>query len=154
MSGLQDLVGQSSQPYRFVVEEGKIAEFVRAVGATHPLFRDREAAVAAGLRGILAPPTFVAASAHWAPRDGGLSLGLDVKRVLAGGGEWQYFQPVCAGDELTVTMHVESVKEKQGSRGPMEIMRVRTDFERDGELVQVYANDIIQFAPVGGEKSA
>jgi len=154
MSGLRDLVGQSSKPYRFVVEEGKIAEFARAVGATDPLYRDREAAAAAGLRGILAPPTFVAASAHWAPSEGGLSLGLDVKRVLAGGGEWEYFEPVCAGDEITVTMHVESVTEKQGSRGPMGIMRVRTDFERDGELMQVYSNDIIQFGPVDEETSA
>lgn len=153
MSGLRDLIGQRSQPYRFVVEEGKLNEFARAVGATDPLYGDPDAAAAAGLRGVLAPPTFVAASAHWAPAAGGLSLGLDVRRVLAGGGEWQYFQPVCAGDELTVTMHVESVQEKQGSRGPMDIMRVRTEFERDGELVQVYANDIIQFGSIAGESA-
>lgn len=145
---LRDLIGQRSEPYRFVVEEGKIAEFVRAIRATDPLHHDRAAAEAAGLRGILAPPTFVAASQHWAPATGGLSLSLDLRRVLAGGGEWEYIHPVCAGDELMVTMSVESVVEKQGSRGQMGIVRVRTEFTRDGGLVQAYMNDIIQFGSI------
>lgn len=154
MSGLQDLVGQRAEPYRFVVEEGKIAEFARAVGATDPLHRDPEAARAAGLPGLLAPPTFVAASMHWAPAGGGLALGLDLRRVLAGGGEWEYLQPVCAGDELAVSVVVQSVTEKQGSRGPMAVIRVRTEFTREGELVQAYSNDIIQFGALEQEAAA
>lgn len=150
-SDLQSLVGQRSKPYRFVVEEGKVAEFAKAVGSTDPLHFDRGAAQEAGLSACLAPPTFVTVSSHWAPKDSGLSLGLDLRRVLAGGGEWEYLQPVCAGDELTVQMVVESVTEKEGSRGPMDILRLRTEFTRDEELVQVYSSDIIQFRPAKKE---
>ncbi|MFB7890661.1 MaoC family dehydratase N-terminal domain-containing protein [Microbacterium sp. NPDC056044] len=148
MSRLTELVGTAAQPFRFVVEEGKVAEFARAVQATDPLFRDAAAAADAGLSGVLAPPTFSTASAHWAGPESSPALGLDLKRVLAGGGEWEYLAPVVAGDELEAVTSVESVVEKQGSRGPMAVIRVRTDFSRDGEVVQRYTSNIIQFGAV------
>ncbi|MCR2799330.1 MaoC family dehydratase N-terminal domain-containing protein [Microbacterium sp. zg-Y818] len=148
MSRLSELVGTTAEPFRFVVEEGKVAEFARAVQATDPLFRDPAAAAAAGLSGVLAPPTFSAASAHWSAPASSPALGLDLTRVLAGGGEWEYLSPIVAGDRLEAVTTVESVVEKVGSRGPMAVIRVRTDYARDGEVVQRYTSNIIQFGPV------
>lgn len=150
--GLADMVGVTAPSFHFRVEEGKVLEFARAVQAAHPLYTDADAARDAGLSGILATPSFSAASAFWTTPEAAITsqLGLDLKRVLAGGGEWEYFAPVVAGDELTVTTSVASVQEKQGSRGPMAVIQLRTEFTRDGELVQTYTNNIIQFGLVAG----
>jgi hypothetical protein len=52
---------------RFPVEAGHILTFARAIGDDNPVYRDPEAASAAGLDGIIAPPTFVMGSAHFDP---------------------------------------------------------------------------------------
>ena len=51
----------------FPVEPGHILTFARAIGDDNPVYRDEEAALAAGLGGIIAPPTFVVAGAHFDP---------------------------------------------------------------------------------------
>lgn len=146
MTTRSHLVGQKGTPYRFVVEEGKVAEFVRAVHATEPLFSDREAAAAEGLSGVLAPPTFSVASSHWAVPGAVPDLQLDLRGVLAGGNEWEYLLPVVAGDELLATTEVESVTTKQSGRGPMTVIGLKTEFTRSETLVQVYRSTILQFA--------
>lgn len=144
-----DLKGREGTPYRFVVEEGKVAEFARAVQATDPLLVDRSAAIAAGLPGVLASPTFSVSSAHWAVPGAVPELGLDLRRVLAGGGEWEYLAPVTAGDELEVLMRVADVTRKESSRGPMTVIALESVFRRDGEVVQRYTSTILQFDPEG-----
>lgn len=139
------LVGKAGVPYRFVVEEGKVAEFANAVHAVDPLFRDADASADAGLSGILAPPTLAPASAHWAVPGAMPDLQLDLRGVLAGGSEWEYLSPVCVGDVLTVTSLVESVTRKEGGSRPMTIIALRTNFTRDGELVQIYRSTVLQF---------
>lgn len=52
---------------RFPVEAGHILAFADAIGDENPVYRDEEAAVAAGLEGIIAPPTFAVAGAHFDP---------------------------------------------------------------------------------------
>lgn len=150
MTDRSHLVGQSGTPYRFVVEEGKVREFAKSVRAVDPLFADAAAAASAGLPGMLAPPTFSVASAHWTVPGAMPDLQLDLRRVLAGGNEWEYLAPVSIGDELVVTSSVESVERKKSGRGPMTVITVRTEFARDGEIVQIYRATILQFD--GGEE--
>jgi hypothetical protein len=52
---------------RFPVEAGHILAFADAIGDENPVYRDEEAAMAAGLEGIIAPPTFAVAGAHFDP---------------------------------------------------------------------------------------
>jgi len=52
---------------RFPVEEGHILMFARAIGDLNPVFTDRDKAAASEVGGIIAPPTFVAASAQFDP---------------------------------------------------------------------------------------
>jgi acyl dehydratase len=52
---------------RFPVETGHILLFARSIGDANPLFTDAEAAAEAGFDGVLAPPTFVQASAQFDP---------------------------------------------------------------------------------------
>ena len=52
---------------RFPIETGHILLFARSIGDTNPLYTDDGAAAAAGYDGVLAPPTFVQASAQFSP---------------------------------------------------------------------------------------
>jgi acyl dehydratase len=52
---------------RFPVEAGHILLFARSIGDENPLYTDPDAAAEAGFDGVLAPPTFVQASAQFMP---------------------------------------------------------------------------------------
>lgn len=52
---------------RFPIEEGHILMFARAIGDPNPVYTDREAAAVTAVGGIIAPPTFVQASAQFDP---------------------------------------------------------------------------------------
>jgi acyl dehydratase len=52
---------------RFPVETGHILLFARSIGDANPLYTDTSAAAEAGFDGVLAPPTFVQASAQFDP---------------------------------------------------------------------------------------
>lgn len=52
---------------RFPIEEGHILTFARAIGDENPLYTDREAAAASEFGALIAPPTFVQASAQFDP---------------------------------------------------------------------------------------
>jgi acyl dehydratase len=52
---------------RFPVEAGHVLMFARAVGDPNPIYSDPEYAAASDVGGIIAPPTFVQASAQFDP---------------------------------------------------------------------------------------
>ena len=59
----------------FPVEASHILMFARSVGDENVVYTDAEAAKATEAGGIIAPPTFVQASAQFDPRRGGRSAG-------------------------------------------------------------------------------
>ncbi len=52
---------------RFPIEAGHVMAFARAIGDYNPVYFDPDAAVTAAAGGLLAPPTFVQASAQYDP---------------------------------------------------------------------------------------
>ena len=54
----KDAVGKQWQPVAYEVGVEKIREYARAVGEENPVHLDREAALAAGFRDVVAPPMF------------------------------------------------------------------------------------------------
>jgi acyl dehydratase len=52
---------------RFPIEEGHVLMFARAIGDMNPVYTDREKAASSELGGIIAPPTFLQASAQFDP---------------------------------------------------------------------------------------
>lgn len=135
--------------FRFVVEEGKIAEFARAVGDDNPAHRDPEAAAAQGFAAIPAPLTFSASSALWAQGPHPLAgLQLDLTRVLHGETELDIRRPLLAGDELTVEAAFVGTEEKQGRRGgQMRIHTIENTYrDANGEIVQVERRRLVETA--------
>lgn len=151
----EELLGAAGKPYEVRVEQGKVVEFARAVKASEPRNLDPGAARAAGYSGVVAPPTFSAVTGHWAPAGSGPDLGLDLRRVLAGGNEWEYFAPLCAGDVLTVSTRVSDVADKEGHQGRMTLLVLESEF-RDGagNLALLTRSTIIELADPGTEGAA
>ncbi|MEO5920101.1 MAG: MaoC family dehydratase N-terminal domain-containing protein [Pseudolysinimonas sp.] len=112
-----ELQGRSypaTSPY--LVGREKVREFARAVLATSPLNLDPDAARAAGYSDVVAPPTFpVVVQEHTlAQLLGDPDAGIDFSRVVHGDQRFTYTRPIVAGDELTATLTVTSVKSLGG----------------------------------------
>ncbi|MFI9239751.1 MaoC family dehydratase N-terminal domain-containing protein [Streptomyces cinnamoneus] len=114
----QSFVGRTypaTDPYE--VGREKIREFAEAIGDANSAYTDPEAARALGHPDVIAPPTFVFAITFRAAgvvlRDP--QLGLDYDRVVHGEQKFAYTRPVGAGDRLTVTSTIESIKSLAGN---------------------------------------
>src|SRR6202035_5001030 len=108
-----DYVGRTypvSAPYE--VSRVKIREFADAIGDPSPVYRDREAARAAGHPDVIAPPTFaiVISMASSARAVGDPGLGLNYAMVVHGEQRFEYARPIGAGDVLTATATISDIK--------------------------------------------
>ncbi|GAA1825619.1 FAS1-like dehydratase domain-containing protein [Agromyces salentinus] len=107
---LQGRVFPPAEPY--LVGREKVREFARAVFATNPVNLDVEAAQAAGYADVVAPPTFaVVVQEHTlAQLLAEPDAGIDFSRVVHGDQRFTSTRPIVAGDLLTATLTVASVK--------------------------------------------
>ena len=103
-----------TDPYEVGVE--KIREFADAIGDPNPLYRDAAAAKEAGYDAIIAPPTFPFVLTFQASRRmiEDPDLGIDYSRVVHGDQKFAHTRPVRAGDALTVTVTLETVRSAGG----------------------------------------
>jgi acyl dehydratase len=125
---------------KFPIEFSHIMMFARSIGDDNPVFNDPEAAAKSAVGGIIAPPTFVQASAQFDPNYflrpkvgqpwfGSGKEPTGIKREPGGGGggggggglhaeqHYEYHQPLRAGDVLTATTLPGKTWEKEGKRG-------------------------------------
>ncbi len=107
---LQGRVFPPTEPY--LVGREKVREFARAVFATNPVNLDPEAAKAAGYKDVVAPPTFpvVVQELTLAQLLAEPDSGIDFSRVVHGDQRFTSRRPIVAGDLLTATLTVSSVK--------------------------------------------
>jgi acyl dehydratase len=111
------LVGRSFPPTApYLVGREKIREFSRAVFSTSPLSEDVAAARAAGYSDLVAPPTFAVVvqelTLHQLLSEP--DAGIDFSRVVHGDQRFSFSRPIVAGDELTATLAVSSIKSLGG----------------------------------------
>jgi acyl dehydratase len=126
----------------YLVGREKVREFARAVLATDPLHFDVDAARAAGYADVVAPPTFaiVVQERTWALLLGDPDSGIDYARVVHGDQRFQISRPIVAGDELTATLAVTSVK-TLGGNAMVTAESVMTD--ADGEHVVTAVSSLV-----------
>ncbi|MGV8885500.1 MAG: FAS1-like dehydratase domain-containing protein [Microbacteriaceae bacterium] len=112
-----ELQGRAFAPTApYLVGREKVREFARAVYATSPIHHDPEAARAAGYSDVVAPTTFpvVVQEATLAQLLAEPDGGIDFTRVVHGEQRFSYARPIVAGDELTATLSVTSIKSLGG----------------------------------------
>jgi acyl dehydratase len=116
------------------VSRSSISAFATAVGESDPVHHDVTAARAAGHPDVIAPPTYPIVVAFDAMNAllGDPDVGIDLRHVIHAEQRFESVRPVRAGDELTATLTVESLR----STGGADIIATRTDLRTtDGEQV-------------------
>jgi acyl dehydratase len=142
------LIGELlSEPLSGVITAKEAQRFALAADDLNPLYFDEEAAKAAGHRTTLVPPIFLAWSLAPARpvsevredglyKSAGRRVALNVKRVMFGGEDWEFFEPVYAGDRITSETRLKSLEEKHGSSGPFVLQMTETTYtNQDGRVV-------------------
>lgn len=112
---VQGKVYPTTAPY--LVGREKIREFARAVLSAAQVHHDPEAARAAGYVDVIAPPTFAIVVQDLTLQQllADDEAAVDFSRVVHGDQRFRYQRPIVAGDELTGTMTVTSVKQLGGN---------------------------------------
>lgn len=112
---IQGRVYPPTSPY--LVGREKVREFARAVLSESAIHHDPEAARSAGFADVVAPPTFpiVVQDLTLQQLLADDEAAVDFSRVVHGDQRFTYSRPVVAGDELTGTMTVTSVKQLGGN---------------------------------------
>ncbi len=136
----RDVIGKVLSTFSFEIEKGKIREFVTAIGDPNPIYRDLEAARAAGYPNIPVPPTFPTVVNIWGNNMEGFSvaeaLGVPSPRLLHGEEDYTYLAPVYAGDVITSQIKITDIVEKQGKSGTLHIVTFQvTHTNQRGEEV-------------------
>jgi acyl dehydratase len=149
-----------SDGYEFPVDRTAILTFAAALGETNRIYWDEAYARGTPLGGVIAPPTFPNASAHWNPfaglrgvrripavplrpearnegRGASAAGGGGIARLLHGEQRFEYHQPMRAGMRLTVSSHPGKTWEKEGKRGgKLRMSETVTEYRDErGELV-------------------
>jgi hypothetical protein len=131
------LIGRSAPEFRFEVERSKVREFARAVYDEH-----------AGEELPPVPPTFpMYAMAAFEPDFLFRVLGLNRKRVLNGGQEYEYVRPLRIGDRLICRARVIEDYQKTGRRGGrmrFVVIEIEMRDEASGDLVLVSRSTAIE----------
>ncbi len=140
---LRAAIGVESEAAVYEVEKGAVIRFAEAIDDPNPAYQDEVAARKSRYGGIIAPPTFFRAM-----RAGPLRAHVEspLKRVLDGGSEWEFHEPVRPGDHIAVTQALADAAQRRGRLGPMVILTRETRYVNQfGQLVAVQRTTSITY---------
>ena len=132
----ESLKGKEYQPVTVVVDRDHVLRFAEAIGEDDPVFRDPEAARAAGHPEQLAPPTFVTTMQIMTSGQVVVDpdLGLDYSMVVHGEQAYEWRRPVRLGDVLSAVPRIVDIY----SKGPNEFLVIQAEIrDETGETVVV-----------------
>jgi acyl dehydratase len=147
---LRELIGVSSEPIIFKVEEGAIQRYAQAIGDPNPLYNDPDYASRTRYGRLLAPPGFtgwpVKADRPTDKLFETLEKAGAPSRVLDGGVEFEFIDPVGAGDILTATTRIASITERETRLGKTMFTTVEITFvNQTGNVALKSRSTLIQF---------
>jgi acyl dehydratase len=145
----QELKGKEYQEIEFTVERDRVLQFADAIGEDAQLYRDPEAAKAAGYDDQVAPPTFVTAMQLMTSGQVVLDqeLGLNYALVVHGEQEYEWRRPVKVGDKLRATPRIADIY----ARGPNEFLVIEAVIkDESGGTVVVARSTLLSRGTAGG----
>jgi len=129
-------VGKEYEPFTFEVDRCKIKELCLAIGDNNPLFFDKNFAKKEGYKDTPVSLTFATLMNFWGYPEIWTKMkeiGIDAKKLLHAGEEYEYFEPIYPGDIIKGFVTVESLR----SSDTMDIATFKTTFSRDGKTVLI-----------------
>ena len=147
---LRALIGVPSEPIMFKVEEGAIQRYAQAIGDSNPLFNDPDYAARTRHGRLLAPPGFTGWPVKTTRAMEKLFESLieagGPARVLDGGVEFEFFEPIGAGDVLTATLRIASITERETKLGRTMFTTAETTYvNQKGQVVLKSRSTLLQF---------
>ena len=115
---LKDILGKERVVATYEVERGAIRKLAAAIEDPNPLWQDEQYANKTRYGGIIAPPTFINGIRYPEFHDDLMKYS-GLKRLLNGGVEIEYFEPIRPGDIITRKDKVIDACVRQGKQGPM-----------------------------------
>jgi len=107
------------------VEKGAIKRYINALNDHNPLYEDEELAGQSRYGSTVAPPLFLLTF----DRERRPQIDNDWARgAVNAGNEFEFIQPVRAGDVITFSRKLAAIKEKKGRFGRMLIVTHETSF--------------------------
>ena len=147
---LRKMIGIPSEPVIFNIEEGAIQRYAQAIGDANPIFNDIGNAGKNRYGRLMCPPGFTG----W-PIKGGISFIKLVEslieagappRLLDGGVEFEFLEPIGAGDVLTATTKIANMVERETKMGRMMFTKVETTFlNQNNDVALKMWSTLIQF---------
>ena len=135
----QQAIGVESEPSFLDIEKGHVARFAEAIGDDNSAYTTGTGETG----GIVAPPTFLRAMRDVRPI---LPFHVPFTRVLDGGSDWEYFEPVRVGDTISAVARVEDMRERTGSIGQMLISTTKVTYRnRAGTIVATQTSTSIRY---------
>jgi acyl dehydratase len=110
-------IGRSFSPVHASVEPGRLRYFFNTLGERNPIYRDAEAAKAAGYAAIPIPPTYLFCLEMMdaeKPFEFLEALQIDLARVLHGEQRFSYHAPVVVGDRLDFSVASQRRRGQEG----------------------------------------
>jgi acyl dehydratase len=109
-------IGKTWPPASFEVEAARIERYADAVGEGNPVYHDAAAARDAGFRDLVAPPMFcvVYSAPAMGPAIMDPEIGINLGAMVHGGQEFEWGEPVCAGDVITTAVRCREIYERDG----------------------------------------
>lgn len=143
MSLDSSIIGTRTPEFHTVAERGRLAFFAEATGQQDPVYRDVEAARAAGHPDLPIPPTFLfCLQMDDRSKPGFLEqLGVDMRTILHGEQRFEYHAPAYAGEQLSFVSEIRDVYAKKG--GALRFLVRDTVVTRDGEPIATLTNTIV-----------
>ena len=139
----QQAIGAESPPVTTEVETGAIVRFAQAIEDDNPLFSDEAAARNSSYGGLIAPPTFLRSMGSIRPP---VPFELPLTRVLDGGSDWEYFEPVRPGDRISAVARIADITERTGRLGLMVITTVVVTYRNQlGEVAATQTSTSIRY---------
>jgi len=136
-------IGRELPASTFDIERGRLTFFAQAIGETDPVYRDPEAARAAGHPDVPAPPTFLFSG----ELDSGAlehlvrEMGLDLFRVLHGEQTFTYHALAYAGERMTIRSRIDDIYERKN--GALEFIVKSTRITNDSDVLVAEARSLI-----------
>ena len=141
---IKNLSGQVYNTNTFDIEKQSVKRFARAVGDPNPLYSDEDYAGKSRYGGIIAPPGFISSIWFWEDDSGKGGL-LDLIFAIAGAGypsaidsgiDYEFFQPIKAGDRIKSTLLVKDIRERKSGEETLVFLVTETSYEnQNGEQV-------------------
>jgi acyl dehydratase len=138
----RDYIGHTFPPTEpYEVSRVKIREFADAIGDANPVYRDREAAKAAGHPDVVAPPTFPIVFTMGGAALAGADLGVNYAMVVHGEQRFEYTRPVRAGDTVVCQSTINDIR----AAGRNELKTIQTEVKTvEGEHVCTAYNTLVE----------